>query len=102
MKPRARFYRWLKERLIVSDVRAEYIAGRKPSIIFRVDLINAPKATKLSFDSVKVSVVIAVACSECRVTPLVVDSNTFDAVNRKWQPGNPGPALQFVEQVELR
>src|SRR5262245_43612896 len=81
--------RRLVKRMVVRDVRTCSGALGKRSELVSVHLFDATETAEFAFDTVEISVVIAVGGREASVPPLVEYRHLLDTVDRERQPRDP-------------
>ena len=83
MMPSHRFNRWLIKRLVCRNIEAGGVAIGKLTIGLHIQLLHPTKAPKLSFDAIKIAVVIGITCGEASLPPFVRDRDLFNAMYRE-------------------
>src|SRR5262245_20983200 len=89
VEPGNSFDRRLVERLVVCDVGTCSGAFGKGSKLLGVHLFDATEAAEFAFDTIEISMVIAVGGREASVPPLVEYRHLLDTMDRKGQPRDP-------------
>ena len=77
VKPADGFDRRLVQRFIIRNIRTACIACGKLTIGLDIDLFDTAKASKLTFDAVKITVMIAIGRGETGLTPFVRHHSPF-------------------------
>ncbi len=67
-----------------------------------VPLLHHAEAAELALLGVEVAVVVGIAGHKDVTADMVVGFNALNHMDREGQPGNPGGAITFVLQIELR
>jgi len=68
--------------------------------VLGVDLFDASEAAELALDTVEIAVMIAVGAGESGFTPLVLDRDAADTMDREREPRDPGAAGSLVVEIE--
>src|SRR5262245_28073287 len=92
--------RRLVERMVVCDVGTCNGAFGKRSELLGVHLFDATKTAEFAFDTIEISMVIAVGGREAGVPPLVEYRHLLDTMDRERQPRDPWLPIEFILQVE--
>src|SRR5262245_20867100 len=69
--------------------------------LFRVPLLDQAKAAKVSFDAVKIAVMIGITSDEAVSTNPIVGLHSLYYLNREWDFSDPWTIGEFVFQIEL-